>query len=60
MQYDKDRIVKEDNQGSHKGYTDLLEYLSKNAEPKPSIKGETVVLSSDLLRYFNILMFEEE
>ena len=60
MQYDKDKTVKGDNQGSDKGHTDLQEYLSKDAELKSSIKGESVVLTSELLRYFNILMFEAD
>ena len=60
MQYDKDKKVTEEHLNSGQEHTDLLNYLLEGAKQKPSINGESVVLSCDLLRRFNILMFETE
>jgi hypothetical protein len=60
MQYDEDKIVQGDNQFPDKGHTDLEEYLLRSVEQKHSVNSESVVLTSELLRYFNILMFEAD
>jgi hypothetical protein len=60
MENDKDKILKDDSQCSGREHGDMLAYLLKNAETKPPVKGESVVLSRDLLKYFNSLLFEVE
>ena len=57
MEYDKDKILKDDSQCSGREQDDMLAYLLNNAETKPPVKGESVVLSRDLLKYFNSLLF---
>ncbi len=60
MAYGEDSIVNEEHQCSDQEYADLLAYLLNNIAQKPSIKGESVILSSDLLRIFNASLFEVE
>jgi hypothetical protein len=60
MEYNKDKILSDNYQCSEKEQTDYLAHSSKCAQQKYSVKKDSVVLSSDLLRYFNILIFESE
>jgi len=60
MACDEDNIVNEDHQCSDQKYADFLAYLPNNIAQKPSIKGESVILSSDLLRIFKASLFEVE
>jgi hypothetical protein len=60
MENDKDKILKYDRQCSGREQGDILAYLLQTAEPKPPVRGESVVLSRDLLKYLNTLLFEVE
>ncbi len=60
MAFGEDNIVNGDHQCSDQGYADFRAHFLSNIAQKPPVKGESVVLSSDLLRMFKALLFEVE
>ncbi len=60
MECDKDHIVNEDLQCLDQEQAALLASLAGNATPRPPIKGETVILSRDVLRIFDASLSEAE
>lgn len=60
MEYDGDYIVNEDSQCLDQEQAALLVSLAANAAPKPPVKGETMILSRDVLRIFNASLPEVE